>query len=288
MPSTSEIIGLIEPRLEHEAHSARKRLVEALQEVWSRLSGNGMYHGSVNVQLTQKEYERDIEARQATFLEVVKEALASCRYEERQQARPELSRLANEWLGNHIAKSEKELRAHADRLGPRSGTLDLGRDRILRNIEAQLDLLAQKRIASVFSSESFVDPERLAQLRGVISPRFDLSRLIKICEELDLCFQNECYLAVGMLTRSLLDHVPPIFGVSNFSQVANNYGGSGSFKDIARGLETMNRKIADSFLHTQVRRSESSPTRIQVDVRSGLDAVLAEVVRILEDELAAL
>jgi hypothetical protein len=281
VPSTSEIIGLIEPRLEHEAHLARKRLTEALQGVWSRLSSSGMYHSSVNAHHTQKEYERDIEIRQATFLGVVKDALATCRSEELLQARPELSRLANEWLSNHIARAEEELRAHAERLGSRSDTLDLGRERVLQNVEAQLDLLAQKRVASVPFSESFVDPDRLAQLRGIVSSRFDLSRLIKICEELDLCFQNECYLAVGMLTRSLLDHVPPIFGQSDFQQVANNYGGSKSFKDIARGLETMSRKIADSLLHTQVRRREALPTRTQVDVRPGLDVILAEVVRIL-------
>jgi hypothetical protein len=284
MPSTDEIVALIKPRLKHEAHLAQKRFVEAIQEIRARLVGSGMYNSSVDVQLTQKEYERDIESRQVTFLAIVKEVLATVRYAERQKIRPELTRLANEWLGSHIENSEKELRARAENINPHWGNLDLGLDRILRSTEAEINLLAQKPQTGGLSSEGFVDPERLAQLRSITNQRFDLSRLIKICEELDLCFQNECYLSVGILTRSLLDHVPPIFGVAAFPQVASGYNGSKSFKDIVRGLETAARKVADSFLHTQVRKKESLPTRTQVDVRQSIDTVLAEIVRILEGE----
>lgn len=85
-----------------------------------------------------------------------------------------------------------------------------------------------------------------------------------------------------MLTRSILDHIPPIFSAKSFAEVANNYSGGGrSFKDMAHHLENSSRKVADAYLHSQIRQSESLPTRTQVDVRQQMDFVLAEVVRVL-------
>jgi hypothetical protein len=86
-----------------------------------------------------------------------------------------------------------------------------------------------------------------------------------------------------VLTRALLDHVPPVFGVKSFSEVANNYiGGSKSFKDTMLHLDTAAKKIADGFLHTQIRRSETLPTAQQVNFGAPLDLLLAEIVRITQ------
>src|ERR1700719_3033227 len=61
---------------------------------------------------------------------------------------------------------------------------------------------------------------------------------------------GKTYFATAMLTRGLLDHVPPLFGTNTFSQVANNYGGGGrSFKDTMHHLENAARKVADAHLH---------------------------------------
>ena len=52
-----------------------------------------------------------------------------------------------------------------------------------------------------------------------------------------------------MLTRGLLDHVPPIFGKAKFNEVANNYSGGGrSFKETMHHLENASRKVADAHL----------------------------------------
>jgi len=84
-----------------------------------------------------------------------------------------------------------------------------------------------------------------------------------------------------MLVRGILDHVPPIFGHSSFSEVVNNYAGSKSFRESAKHLQESCRKIGDAYLHTQIRRTESHPTITQVDFRQSLDVLLAEAVRLL-------
>lgn len=66
----------------------------------------------------------------------------------------------------------------------------------------------------------FVDPERIEALRAKSSVSWDFGRLIALCEELNTCWRYGAHHAVAMLTRSLLDHVPPIFGQQNFAGVA--------------------------------------------------------------------
>jgi hypothetical protein len=59
-------------------------------------------------------------------------------------------------------------------------------------------------------SKVYVNLERIEDLRKVNNPEFDLTKLIKICEELNISFSSGCYLATAMLTRAMLDHVSPI------------------------------------------------------------------------------
>src|SRR5207244_7242236 len=97
------------------------------------------------------------------------------------------------------------------------------------------------------------------------------------------CFVAGNFFAVAMLARSILDHVPPIFGVKNFAEVANNYaGGSKSFKQSMQHLENSSRKIADAHLHVQIRSKEVLPTKTQVNFSSDMDVLLGEIVRILK------
>ena len=126
-----------------------------------------------------------------------------------------------------------------------------------------------------------VADSRLEELRALKSSQFDFKKLIRLCVELNIASREDCYFAAGMLTRALLDHVPPVFGVKSFSEVANNYvGGSKSFKESMLHLDTAAKKIADGFLHTQIRKAETLPNRQQVNFGAALDLLLGEIVRI--------
>jgi hypothetical protein len=133
------------------------------------------------------------------------------------------------------------------------------------------------------SSSSYVDPDRLSELRAIKSEKFDLVKLIGLCEELSTCYAGESYFAVAMLVRAVLDHVPPIFGCKSFNQVASSYnGGTKSFKQSMEHLENSSRKIADAHLHSQIRKKEVLPNKTQVNFASDLDVLLAEIVRALK------
>lgn len=125
----------------------------------------------------------------------------------------------------------------------------------------------------------FVSETRIAELRALSPPAFDLRKLIRLCEEINVAYADGALLATAMLTRAILDHVPPVFEVSTFSQVVNNYAGTRSFKEIMDRLDKAARKIADGYLHVPIRAKETLPESQQVNFAAEIDVLLAEIVR---------
>jgi hypothetical protein len=99
----------------------------------------------------------------------------------------------------------------------------------------------------------YVSEVRLKALRAAKSSAFDMSKLIRLCEELNSNWSAGNYYSVAMLVRTITNHVPPVFAVGSFKQVAAL--GSRSFKEQMDQLENSSRKIADMFLHTLIRRN---------------------------------
>jgi hypothetical protein len=140
--------------------------------------------------------------------------------------------------------------------------------------------VAVKKPTDSFAAQ-FVDMSRIAELKSAKSKDWDLTRLIRICEELNIAFSNNCFMSVAMLGRAVIDHVPPIFGKKNFSEVASQYGPQ-SFQRSMKNLQLSLRNIADMHLHLPVRRQEVLPTVTQVDFHRDLDVLLGEIARVLK------
>ncbi len=164
------------------------------------------------------------------------------------------------------------------------------RNKIFPKISAELNFFtASKSVADNDAAEdstkrNYVDGLRIEELKGIDNQDFDLARLIQLCEEINVAYKNKCYISIAMVTRAIIDHVPPVFGVSNFSEVANNYAATKSFKDSMKLLEGSLRNVADSHLHVQIRRKETLPTFTQVDFRAVLDVLLSEITRSLKSK----
>ncbi|PIY72190.1 hypothetical protein COY87_02250 [Candidatus Roizmanbacteria bacterium CG_4_10_14_0_8_um_filter_33_9] len=128
---------------------------------------------------------------------------------------------------------------------------------------------------------NFVHPARIKELKALKNTDFDISKLVRFCEELNIAFSCECYLSTAMLVRAIADHIPPIFEKNTFTEVSNNHG-SKSFKESMKNLDNSSRKISDSHLHTQIRKKEVLPNSNQVDFSNDLDVLLAEIYRVLK------
>ena len=127
----------------------------------------------------------------------------------------------------------------------------------------------------------FIDESRIAELHGIRSQSFDLSKLIQLCNELNTCYKNDCFFAVSMLARTILDHVPPIFKCKTFDEVANNSQGK-SLKKSMLNLQNSLRNIADASLHLPIREKETLPNRTQINFANDFDVLLSEIVRLLK------
>jgi len=128
---------------------------------------------------------------------------------------------------------------------------------------------------------TYVHPQRIEELEPLSGRTVDLTKLLELLREINVCHEHGCLFAIAALVRIVLDHVPPIFGYKTFSEVANNYPGTRSFKQSMGQLDNAARTIADQHLHAQARKHEALPTGVQVDFSNHLDFLLSEIVIIL-------
>lgn len=137
--------------------------------------------------------------------------------------------------------------------------------------------LKDRRIVEI--ADVFVDAERIDQINNLNGHDFDFTRLVAILKELNVAYSHNLYLSIPPLVRAIIDHVPPIFGKAKFAEVCGSHG-TKSFRESISNLNNSSRKIADSFLHTQIRRKEALPNKTQINFKNDLDVLLQEIVRI--------
>lgn len=124
---------------------------------------------------------------------------------------------------------------------------------------------------------AFVDPSVIDALRKSTNKRYDLSKVVRFCEELNSSYSAGNYLASTLLIRALLNHVPPVFGHTTFLQVASEAPRPVGVP--LKLLEEECRKVADLHTHLTIRCKENLPTRSQLDpFQAGLEVLLQEIL----------
>ncbi|RUU36350.1 hypothetical protein EOC93_25280 [Mesorhizobium sp. M6A.T.Ce.TU.002.03.1.1] len=169
----------------------------------------------------------------------------------------------------------------------------LGRDVVSLSYEANqvifgaINHLRRERLigrkSTVDVKPTYVDVGTIAVLGSLADPRFDFTRLVQMCRELNVAHQQECNIAVAMLVRAVMDHIPPIFGKTTFAEVANSR--PKSLKETLQPLESI-RKIADTFHHVQIRKSETIPTATAVNASNAVESLLQEIIRTVRETRA--
>lgn len=127
--------------------------------------------------------------------------------------------------------------------------------------------------------DAYINKERIEEIRN-LSSKFDLSKLVRLCEELNSNYEDGNYYSVAMLGRAIIDHIPPIFNLNNFNEVSNNYG-SKSIRGNLKHLNESMRNISDGILHSHIRAKESLPNSNQVKFSQDLDVLLSEIINVL-------
>ncbi len=137
------------------------------------------------------------------------------------------------------------------------------------------------------NSLSYVDQSRIEELKKLnslkrIKSTYDISRLVTLCDELNLNSTMGTVNAVSALQRTIINHIPPLFEKDNFEQLVANYPFPKSVKKSLGNLLNSMRPIADYNLHVQVSKTDSLPNMTQVDFSNDLDVLLSEVCKVLK------
>lgn len=159
----------------------------------------------------------------------------------------------------------------------------------IREMEEKLRSYAESALRGLDGKEplgpsgraAYVNESRLQQLRSLQAAPFDLGRLIQLCEELNHAWASGSRLSVLMLLRTILNHVPPVFGQRTFAGVIGQVGEK-SFKETMERLDSFLRKLADEVLHWPITKRVDIPNDQRVDFRAPLDRLLSEIYLILD------
>ena len=203
-----------------------------------------------------------------------------------------INRLNSFQIFTHEAKEDpKQIYDNALKIGiakrnligyhiPPEGLKKLGKNVTDEKIgDAEFGQEATEGVAVEEGGEYFINLDRIKELSEIKSDEFDFSRLLQLCHEINDNYSRNNYLSVAMIGRSIINHVPPLFGFDTFNQVANNYGNR-SFKGVMNHLNNTMRSIADSYLHDTIRKKENVPNSNQVNFSQDLDVLLSEIIRI--------
>jgi len=124
----------------------------------------------------------------------------------------------------------------------------------------------------------YISLSRIEELKKIENDQFDLNKLIQLCEELNNASRTGSTYSISTLSRSIIDHVPPIFSCESFKEYVNNIAPQ-SIKKSLLHLQNSLRNISDNHLHSQAQKKEIIPTEQQVNYSNDLDVLLGEIIR---------
>ena len=133
---------------------------------------------------------------------------------------------------------------------------------------------------NAFNRAAFLNPQAITDLRAITSAAFDVRKLLRMCEELNDAYARANYISSALLIRTVLNHIPPVFGMSTFAEVVAQ--APRSTKAILKRLDDEARPIADLHAHIPIRKSESLPTINQIEpFKAPFEVLIQEVITML-------
>lgn len=127
--------------------------------------------------------------------------------------------------------------------------------------------------------KNFISLDYIDEIRKMKNIDFDVTKLIRILEEINLAYNKWLYLSLLSLSRMLLDHIPPIFSYKSFNEVANNFDFWKSDKKIIITLQDLCRNLSDSELHSPITFKEVLPNRDTVNFSIPFNCLLKYIIK---------
>lgn len=195
------------------------------------------------------------------------------------------SNLTREDLDDILKWFSKEIKQKMTKLMYDGETFRLGDDSSHDQIyDKMIEELKNSFIESIEIEDTFItvdlvfiNEKRIKELKLLSPVGFDLSKLIRLCEETNIAYKNKAFYSVGSLARIIKDHIPPIFWKITFAQVAAHTGWK-SIKSNLQNLENSLKNIADDMIHWHISHKESLPNKQTVSFQADLDVLLGQII----------
>lgn len=131
------------------------------------------------------------------------------------------------------------------------------------------------------AQSDFISTDLIEKLRSQNQNTLFTLKLVALLEELNSCYVSNRPYACHALVRSVLDHIPPIFGATDFSSVADNYSWGRTDKAHMKALKEF-RVSADDALHKQIRKNDVLLELQGLPNHRTLNVLLNEALGLLE------
>ena len=155
-------------------------------------------------------------------------------------------------------------------------------DALLPDIEDALERIDVAGMATALHVQ-IIDPALIARIEEIEHFRVDTSSLVRMCREINSSYAHGNVLATALLMRTVMNHIPPVFGFETFAQFVASTGRS--LKESFTHLENGLRKVADFHTHRKMETSECYPSAAQVEpFKPQFELLMQQIVARLENE----
>ena len=136
----------------------------------------------------------------------------------------------------------------------------------------------EKKQILINDSDLFVTKSYILALENITHQNFDVTRLVKYCNEINDNYRLKNYSSVIFLCRAVLDHCPPVFGFPTLESLSEQLPTRNSLKKISSRLNTSPKKIADHHIHKRIGVKEVLPVLEEIDFKNDMNFLIGRIV----------
>lgn len=154
---------------------------------------------------------------------------------------------------------------------------------VVANAAQYAPTVVQEALAAEPSRGAYVDVDLMAELEtAAATTGWKVHKLIALCQDLNDAYAAGNPYACAAMIRTILDHIPPVFGHTNFKYVAAQHVFSMKRNDKMQAQKLAAFKdIADDVMHRPIGRTVPRISMDDLPEPIRLNAVLNEVVVML-------
>jgi len=141
--------------------------------------------------------------------------------------------------------------------------------------------------ASAPAAGPYIDAELVDELeKAGAQSTWDVKKLVAVLRELNSNVADAHPFASQALVRVVMDHIPPAFSQTGFAAVANGHTWGRTDGRYAKSLLNY-RFTGDDVMHRQIRKTADRISMDDMPPRAWLNAILSELLDVLQKDVAA-